>query len=137
MKNKLFENVGGNKFKLSFNEAESEETLKADERRAINNEIHKHGELGGNIKVDSLGKALTVLTKALDSVGYTLDMVTGDLLLGDKGTRMLTFRRKSTNPDPYVEGPEIENSRISFNWEVTSKESDYGPKKYEVVAYTS
>jgi hypothetical protein len=42
MNNKLFENIGGNKFKMSFNEATSEATLKANERKAINNEIHKH-----------------------------------------------------------------------------------------------
>jgi hypothetical protein len=136
MKKQIFENIGGNKFKLSFNEAESDGTLKANERKAINNEITKHKELDGNVKVDSLGKALTVLTNALDKVGYNLDMVTGDILLGDKGTRMLTFRRKSTSPDPFIEGTEIENSRISFNWEVTSTD-DSGIKRYEVVAYAS
>lgn len=136
MKNKLFENVGGNKFKLSFNEAENDSTLKANERKAINDEITKHKELDGNLKVDSLGKALTILTNALDSVGYNLDMVTGDLLLGDKGNRSLIFRRKSTSTDPFVEGTEIENSRISFNWEVTSTD-DSGLKRYEVVAYAS
>lgn len=136
MKKQIFENIGGNKFKLSFNEAESDGTLKANERRAINNEITKHKELDGNVKVDSLGKALTVLTNALDKVGYNLDMVTGDILLGDKGSRLLTFRRKSTSPDPFTEGTEIENSRISFNWEVTSTD-DAGLKRYEVVAYAS
>jgi len=137
MNNKLFENIGGNKFKMSFNEATSEATLKANERKAINNAIHEHKELGGNIKVDGIGKAINILAAALDSVGYTLGMVSGDLILGDKGSRMLSFSRKSTNPDPYIEGQEITNSRISFNWEVTSKESDYGPKKYEIVAYAS
>ena len=136
MTNKLFENIGGNKFKLSFNEAASEGTLKANERKAINNEITKHKELDGNIKVDGLGKAVTVLANALDNVGYTLDMVRGDILLGDKGSRMLEFRRKSTSTDPFMEGPAIENSRISFNWEVTSTD-DSGLKRYEVVAYAS
>jgi hypothetical protein len=136
MKKQIFENIGGNKFKLSFNEAERDGTLKADERKAINNEITKHKELDGNVKVDSLGKALTVLTNALYKVGYNLDMVTGDILLGDKGSRLLTFHRKSTSPDPFVKGTEIENSRISFNWEVTSTD-DSGLKRYEVVAYAS
>jgi hypothetical protein len=142
MNNKLFENIGGNKFKMSFSEAISEATLKANERKAINNAIHKREELGGKIKVDSVGQAINILAKVLDDVGYTLGMVSGDLILGDKGSRMLSFSRKSTNPDPQIEGQEITNSRISFNWEVTShnlnsKTPIYGDKKYEIVAYAS
>jgi hypothetical protein len=111
--------------------------ISAAERRKINNIIHKRPELGGNVKFPQHGgksKAIGILANALKEAGFVLDMVTGDLLLGDKGSRMLTFRRESTNPDPFIEGEEIKNSAIHFNWENLGTQED---PNFEIVAYAS
>jgi hypothetical protein len=108
-----FESVGNNKFKLK--EANSApDKLVQKERNAIGSAFAKAG-VDGNGRFTSVGKGLSAVAFALDSVGFNLDMVSGDLVLGDKGSRMLPFRRKS--PDATVELPEIKNSRIVFNWE--------------------
>ena len=121
-----FESVGSNKFKLK--EANSApDKLVQKERNAISSAFAKAG-VDGNGRFTSVGKGLSAVTFALDSVGFNLDMVSGDLVLGDKGSRMLPFRRKS--PDATVELPEIKNSRISFNWE---KLGD----KFEIQCYAS
>ena len=105
--------------------------IAASERRKIANEMHKHPELGGNVKVDRLGKALTLIGQALDRAGFQLDMVTGDLLLGDKGQRTLPYSRKSNHPDPFQAGEEVSNSRIAIAWD------KLGGNTYEVVAYVT
>lgn len=117
-------------------EVANENKLSAQERKLINNAFHKIPELGGNKKVDSVGKGLNVVSKALDGLGFQLDMVSGDMVMGSKGHRLLRFRRKSTNPDPYTEGPAIENSGISFSWENMTQDQ-FGPKVIEIVAYAS
>jgi hypothetical protein len=124
--------------------------INAAERKKISNELHKYPVLGGNEKVHKPSEALKYVTKALDAAGFQLEMVTGDILLGDKGQRLLPFRRESsrvqTREKQYVthdmaldaedpslegtlynddewelqEGEEVTNSRISFSWEVTS-----------------
>jgi hypothetical protein len=104
------------------------------ERKRISNEFHKHPELGGTKKVDSLGKVLTIITQALDVVGFQLDMVTGDLLLGEKGQRLLPYSRKSI--DPKTDPIQIQNSRISFTWENMNPDK-FGPKNIEIIAYPS
>ena len=103
--------------------------LKAPERNKINNAMRKNPIFSGNTRVHEVADAISPLAEALRSVGFTLDMVTGDLLLGGKGTRHLTFRR--THPDSYEEFPVIENSRISLNWE------ELEPGRVEVIAYAS
>jgi hypothetical protein len=93
------------------------------ERKRISNEFHKH-----------LGKVLTIITQALDVVGFQLDMVTGDLLLGEKGQRLLPYSRKSI--DPKTDPIQIQNSRISFTWENMNPDK-FGPKNIEIIAYPS
>jgi hypothetical protein len=139
--------------------------LTQSERQKISKEMHKYPELGGNTKVSRLGAAIGLITKALDDAGFDLDMVTGDTLLGAKGNRLLTFRRKPTrvkardaeyvthdmaldagdrslegtlyNDETWdeVEGEEITNSRIFFAWENLAATSQEFDKRYEVIAY--
>lgn len=117
-------------------EVTSENKLTAQERKSINHAIQKIPELGGNKKVDGVGKGVSILAKVLDILGFQLDMVSGDLLLGQKGQRLLRFRRKSTGTDPFTEGPAIENSGISFAWENMTQDQ-FGTKVIEIVAYAS
>jgi len=107
------------------------------DRHRITNVVTQHG-LDGNGRFQTVGQALNALTQALDGLGYSLDAVTGNHAIasahhtpGAKGNESLTFRRKNLSGDPYTEEPEIENSRISFNWE------NLGRPGIEVVAYAS
>lgn len=112
--------------------------ITAKDRHRITNVVTKFG-LDGNGRFNTVGEALNALTKALDSLGYSLDMVSGDHEIaqahhqpGSKGSRLLPFRRKNLSGDPYTEEPTIENSRISFNWEDLNRDG-----RFEVVAYAS
>lgn len=107
------------------------------DRHRITNVVTNYG-LDGNGRFETVGKALHALTQALDSLGYSLDAVTGNSNIasahhtpGAKGNELLTFRRKNLSGDPYTEEPTIDNSRISFNWE------NLGRPGIEVVAYAS
>ena len=105
------------------------------ERIKITNQIHKSKMLGGNLKVDSISKGLHELGNILDVCGFSLDMVSGDMVMGPEGNALLTFRRKTDNP--FIEGQEIENSRISFTWENLEPLEDGAEikKRYEILAY--
>jgi len=100
------------------------------ERSKLSNAFHKHPELGGNKKLESLRQGLSIIHKCLDELGYELDMVTGDMLLGQSGSRNLPYRRK----DPNGNSREIENSRIAFSWTNLGDEFN---KRYEIIAYPS
>ena len=111
-------------------------TINKKERIKITNHIHSSKMLGGNLKVDSISKGLHEVGNILDSCGYNLEMVTGDMIMGEKGSILLKFSRKTDNP--FIEGVEIENSRISFSWEnIESPDKDgfQSKKKYEILAY--
>jgi len=97
--------------------------------------LHRSNILGGNTKVDSISKGLLEVGNALESCGFNLQMVTGDMILGPQGNILLPFSRKGENP--FVDGPEIENSRISFTWENLEKVEDgfQVKKRYEIIAY--
>jgi len=105
------------------------------ERIKVTNQIHKSKMLGGNLKVDSISKGLHELGNILDVCGFSLDMVTGDMIMGPEGNALLVFRRKTDNP--FIEGQEIENSRISFTWENLEALEDgvETKKRYEILAY--
>jgi hypothetical protein len=100
------------------------------ERSKLANAFHKFPELGGNKKLESLGQGLSIIHKCLDEFGFELDMVTGDMLLGQSGSRNLPYRRK----DPNGNSREIENSRIAFSWTNLGDEFN---KRYEIIAYPS
>jgi len=110
-------------------------TINKKERIKIQNALHKSNILGGNTKVDSISKGLWEVGNALESCGFNLQMVTGDMILGPQGNILLPFSRKGENP--FVDGPEIENSRISFTWEnLENLENGVQVKKrYEIIAY--
>jgi len=110
-------------------------TINKKERIKIQNALHKSNILGGNTKVDSISKGLWEVGNALESCGFNLQMVTGDMILGPQGNILLPFSRKGENP--FVDGPEIENSRISFTWENLEKVEDgfQAKKRYEIIAY--
>lgn len=103
-------------------------TLTAPLRRKMNNDISRTPILIGTDRRTTKGKALNELASLMGRHGFTLDMVTGDLLLGDSGTRLLPFR--VTHPESFNEHPEITNSRVSFSWHI---EGDYT----EITAYIS
>jgi hypothetical protein len=110
-------------------------TINKKERIKIQNALHRSNILGGNTKVDSISKGLLEVGNALESCGFNLQMVTGDMILGPQGNILLPFSRKGENP--FVDGPEIENSRISFTWENLEKVEDgfQAKKRYEIIAY--
>lgn len=105
------------------------------ERIKITNQIQKSKMLGGNLKVDSIGKGLYEIRNILDSCGFSLDMISGDRIMGPEGNVLLRFRRKTENPA--IEGQEIESSRISFAWENLEPLEDgiEIKKRYEILAY--
>lgn len=106
------------------------------DRKKISNQMHKFPVLGGNAKVSNPSEALKFIQQALSNSGFQLDMVTGDILLGDKGRRLLPFSRIPTNPSS--DGDPVGNSRIAFNWEVTSvSPTNSLDKKFEIIAYVT
>lgn len=110
-------------------------TLNARERKAVNATIGARKELDGNIKHTGASKALAVLSSCLDAHGLVLDMVTGDMLMGEKGSRHLTIsRRAPEGSDPFTPGVQIENSRVCFTWENLG--TQFAPR-VEVIAYLS
>ena len=122
-------------------EASTKEDMITDrERQMITNVLSKAG-LDGNGRFETAGKALSIANNALDSIGFDLDGVTNDVDFprahhheGYKAQKLLIFRRKGVMNDPFYQGPEIENSRISFNFENLGRKL---PKPIEVVAYAS
>ena len=123
------------KKKDSVEDLSQSSTINKKERIKIQNALHKSNVLGGNTKVDSISKGLFEVGNALDACGFNLQMVTGDMILGPKGNILLSFSRKGENS--FVDGVEIENSRISFTWENLEKvEGGFeGKKRYEIIAY--
>ena len=105
--------------------------LSASERKLIGKAFAERG-LDGNGRFEKKEHGLSAITDALHTLGFQLDMVSGDLIMGDKGTRAFIYRRANDQgQDPFTEKPEIQNSRIVFNWELLS------PGKFEVLAYAS
>ena len=123
------------KKKDSVEDLSQSSTINKKERIKIQNALHKSNVLGGNTKVDSISKGLFEVGNALDACGFNLQMVTGDMILGPKGNILLSFSRKVENS--FVDGVEIENSRISFTWENLEKVDGgfEGKKRYEIIAY--
>lgn len=95
--------------------------------------IHSNKALGGVGRFTSLSKAVSALTQALDSQGFTLGMVSGDLLLGEHGSRCLEYGPNNNNNGGDFQP--FENSRICFTWENMLPESSFPDKLFEVVCY--
>jgi len=116
-----------------------EVNVDARDRRLISKELEKYPELKGIVKVESKSKALSLITKALDDAGgFKLDMVTGDEILGDKGSKLLTYSAGDVNDDGVTnddsDWPSVSNSRINFTWEAMGDGSN---KVYEIIAYVT
>ena len=103
--------------------------LTAPLRKALNDDCYDSPVLSGRDRNITLGSAVSALSAMMDRHGFSLDMVCGDILLGDSGNRLLPFRVK--HEDSFSEHPMIENSRAVFAWE---KMED---NRVEVVAYIS
>jgi hypothetical protein len=97
-------------------------------RRALNSDVCESFTLTGRSRKTTIGKALTELAEIFSRHGFSLDMVTGDIMLGDSGNRLLPYR--VAHEQAFEEHPMIENSRVSFSW---YKEGDL----VEIVAYVS
>ncbi len=105
--------------------------LSNSERQKIGKEFAKVG-LDGNGRFQKKEEGLQKVTDALSNLGFQLDMVSGDVIMSDKGSRNLTFRRKNEpGQDAYTEQPIIDNSRIAFTWELLDGRS------FEILAYAS
>ncbi len=113
--------------------------FRAKQRRLLGGKLADSKILGGNKRVDSKGQGISEVTRVLDEAGYSLDMVAGDLLLGDHGTRLLSFRKANAEgADPFSEEPQYENCRVSFTWENINSNCPHGSlPRYEILAYLS
>ncbi len=127
---KVFRQISENVFRLE--EAPSVvNKLSKPEQRAIGSAFAKAG-LDGNGRFEKKEQGLLTVTNALSSLGFQLDMVSADMIMGDRGSRNLLFRRQNPpGTDAFTEQPEISNSRIAFTWELLS------PGKFEILAYAS
>jgi len=127
---KVFRQISENVFRLE--EAPSVvNKLSNSERKAISNAFAKAG-LDGNGRFEKKEQGLLAVTNTLSSLGFQLDMVSGDMIMGDRGSRNLLFRRRNPQgTDAFTEQSEISNSRIAFTWELLS------PGKFEILAYAS
>lgn len=104
----------------------------AKDKRNASKGIHSNKSLGGVGRFTSLSKAISALAQALDSQGFMLGMVSGDILLGDHGTRQLEYG--NNNNGEFVP---FENSRIVFCWENMLPESSFPDKLFEILCYPS
>jgi len=138
MVSELGELYEGNQFKLR--EVSKPERISSGERNKIGMAFKKLG-LDGNGRFEKIEAGLAAVTNALSSLGFQLDMVSKDMIMGDKGSRNFIYRRSNApGQDPYTEKPEISNSRIVFTWErLDGPSSQYpdAPHKFEILAYAS
>lgn len=118
--------------------AASETKISSAERKNIHAAFQKLG-LDGNGRFLKKEHGLQAVTNALSELGFTLDMVSADLIMGDKGSRNFLFRRSNDQrQDPFSEKNEIDNSRIVFNWEkLQGMQGQGGSSPFEILAYPS
>lgn len=120
--------------------ATTPDKLSNSERSKIHNAFKKVG-VDGNGRFEKKEHGLAAITSALSSLGFQLDMVSADIIMGDKGSRNLTFRRENTpGQDAFTEQPEIMNSRIVFNWERLdgpTHQHPNSPSVFEILSYAS
>lgn len=113
--------------------------LYAGERRVISEALASCPILNGCDREGSFGRALNRINELLGDYGFQLDPVSGDLLLGTNGNRLLPFRRLNHTPDPFHENPRIENCEISFSWECMNRQQPHvrDASRLETIAYLS
>lgn len=139
---KMFERVDGNSFKLATEaqKLDSESNITNAERSKMIDAFKRAG-LDGNGRFVKKEQGLAATTQILDALGFNLDMVTADSIMGDKGSRQLIFRRKNdAGQDIFTEKPEIQNSRIVFGWtrmDGPTFQYSNAPSKFEIHVYAS
>ena len=105
------------------------------EKNNISKILAKYG-LDGNGRFGNPSKGVSALAKALDEAGFHLGMVSGDILLGDEGSRLLTYHKYSDSTKEFEEHPEVSNSRIAFNWTKLGTDKEGNPV-FEIQTYPS
>ena len=130
-----FGNKMPGEFTVEASGAVKPEKLSNSERNKIGAAFKQAG-LDGNGRFEKKERGLAAVTNALDSLGFQLDMVSGDMIMGDSGSRNFIFRRKNApGQDPFTQTNEISNSRIVFTWENLASQGQ--PVKFEILAYAS
>ena len=107
-------------------------TITTAERRAITEAILNTQLFRGLDRTKTKGEAISALCCLLDRFGFNLQMVPGDIIMGDHGQRNLSFSR-------HDEEQSVENATIHFGWENLSGSfwTDHNSKRYEFIAYVS
>jgi hypothetical protein len=98
-------------------------------RRGVNAALNASPSLSGNMRHGSTTSGLQELTRILAAHGFSLDIVRGDTIIGDRGIVTLPFR--PTSDDSATELPQVTNSFAVFSW--TKLDED----RTEVLAYLS
>lgn len=91
-------------------------TLTITERTAITRQLLTKDVLRGIDRTKTKGQALNIIGDCLNKCGFELGLVSGDIILGDRGQRILPFNRANCDNS-------IENSGIVFVWEKTGNNS--------------
>ena len=138
------EEVAQESFKNFFNRrtlnentenAQSTYKVKDKDKKMIGKAFEEAG-LDGNGRFGNPSKGIAAVAKALHSVGFELDMVSGDLLLGANGQRNLSYRKYDQSTGTFDEHPAVTNSLIAFNWHYEGKDHNDDPM-YEIQCYPS
>lgn len=103
--------------------------LTVSERKAITKGILSCDLLRGLDRTKTKGQALGAINAILNEQGFFLNMVPGDIIMGDHGNRSLPFSRQGQDQS-------IENASITFVWEELSG-IKWGAKRWEFIAYVS
>lgn len=111
----------------------SSSRLLAPEKKAINRALNTsvyRDVFAGNSRQLSKTAGLSMVNKALEGTGFHLEMVTGDIMLGNKGHRNLGIARDAVDGGDPVH---IDNAAISYTWENLS--TDELKPNYELIIY--
>lgn len=106
-------------------------TITTAERRAITQGILNSNVLRGNDRTKTKGQALAVINSILKECGFYLNLVPGDIIMGDHGQRQLSFTREG------AEDQSIENASINFVWENLTGTKYSSHKIWEFLAYVA
>lgn len=98
--------------------------ITAQQIRQIQKATHASRICQGLDKLPNVPKGITEITRILANLNFNLDMVSGDILLGEKGTRLLPFS--------FADGTST-GKYISFTWENLSNDP-FNPR-FEIIAY--
>ncbi len=88
--------------------------------------------LSGNERVDKKERGLQEIVELLHKIGYELGMVSGNTIMGEKGSVLIPYRKSNVEgQDIFTDQPDFTNSMISYSWELLS------PGRYEIIAYAT